>query len=166
MASGKTHDVLAYLILLPLFGIALFTLELGIYLALLVTIGAWFGGIYLSPDLDTRSRPFYRWGLFRFIWWPYQWMVTHRSSLSHGLVIAPVFRLVYFSAILILAWFAYKLFVVGIGDIQSVRMEVSRFLARHGRDFLYLGIGVWIGCLCHVAADVVTSRLPFRIGRR
>jgi uncharacterized metal-binding protein len=159
MASGKAHDRIAYLVLLPVFLLAYAYFMLGLYLSCLVVIGAWFGGIYLSPDLDTRSRPFYRWGLFRFIWWPYQWAIKHRSSLSHGLFVAPVFRLIYFSAILILIYFAWQLMVMEITDIQAIRNDVNAVLLNHSRDFLYLGIGVWIGSLFHVGVDAISSFL-------
>ena len=53
-------------------------------------------GIIFSCDLDLRSEPYLRWGRFRFIWWPYQRILHHRAVWSHGLVIGPVLRIVYF----------------------------------------------------------------------
>src|SRR5919197_2843199 len=54
-------------------------------------------GMMFSPDLDIDSAIDNRWGIFFWIWRPYMWFVPHRSRLlSHGLVIAPLLRLLYF----------------------------------------------------------------------
>ena len=41
------------------------------------------GGLWLSPDLDTRSRPSKRWGWLAVLWWPYRRLVRHRGWMSH-----------------------------------------------------------------------------------
>ena len=56
-----------------------------------------------SPDLDLDSAIDDRWGIFFWIWRPYMWLVPHRSRLlSHGLVIAPLLRLLYFYLVVLL----------------------------------------------------------------
>lgn len=53
-------------------------------------------GLLFSCDLDVDSTEYRRWGPLRFLWFPYKRMVLHRSWLSHGLVIGPLVRLIYF----------------------------------------------------------------------
>jgi len=44
-----------------------------------------------------------RWGMFWWIWRPYMWAVPHRSRLlSHGLLIPPLLRLLYFLTVVTL----------------------------------------------------------------
>src|SRR5436190_12010770 len=74
-------------------------------------------GIMFSPDLDIDSAIDNRWGIFFWIWRPYMWVVPHRSRLlSHGLVIAPLLRLLYFYGVVmgLLIGGAWLLGLVGI----------------------------------------------------
>ena len=57
------------------------------------------GGLLLSPDLDTRSRPSRRWGPLQLLWWPYRQLLRHRSLLSHGPVLGTLGRLAYLAAV-------------------------------------------------------------------
>ena len=57
------------------------------------------GGLWLSPDLDTRSNALHRWGPLGGIWWPYRRLIRHRSIWSHGPLIGTATRL-----LLLLAW--------------------------------------------------------------
>lgn len=47
-----------------------------------------FGTFFLSPDLDVKSGPYNRWGVFKIIWLPYQFF-GHRGILHHP-VLGPV----------------------------------------------------------------------------
>jgi uncharacterized metal-binding protein len=69
MASGRNHDR-SILFASPVVGIvgSAYSIELGI----VVASAHGLGGIYLSPDLDTVSKPFKRWGVFKVLWIPYQ----------------------------------------------------------------------------------------------
>ena len=60
-------------------------------------------GLLFSCDLDVDSNEYRRWGPLRLIWFPYMRMVLHRSWLSHGLVIGPLLRLIYFALFIDLA---------------------------------------------------------------
>lgn len=171
MASGKTHDITTYVLLLPVFGLAYGVLKTPIYLSLLLTAGVWLGGFFLSPDLDTPSRPFYRWGVFRCIWWPYQWMAAHRSWLSHGVIIGPVLRIMYVLAWLVLGYVACRLLLpqvfYGLLDLPSdvsptlgsVRREVWRFFEDNALGLSTVSAGIFIGCLLHVGLDCLSSLL-------
>jgi len=98
MASGRAHDRATWLLALP-FGL-LWWPWLGI--SGLATAGLAFllGGLWLSPDLDTRSNPTHRWGPLRLLWWPYRRLLSHRSLLSHSPLLGTAGRLLYLAMLL------------------------------------------------------------------
>jgi uncharacterized metal-binding protein len=159
MAMGKTHDWMTIACLPSVWLIAQWGFHWPWHLCMLLTIGTYIGGFWLSPDLDTRSRPFYRWGYLRFIWWPYQWLVKHRGGLSHGLFIAAWFRLLYLSAVLILLYSGTSLAVARLthSHTSMPQHEIVSFLEHHIHDILWLGVGVWLGSLIHILLDHVSS---------
>ena len=73
MPSGRTHDkitVVTAVASVPFWwwesatrDTVGFTIGLAAYL---------FSGFWLSDDLDTYSLCYKRWGVFRWLWWPYQ----------------------------------------------------------------------------------------------
>lgn len=172
MASGKTHDWITLILLPPVWLISRGHFHLPWHDSVLIVAGTFIGGFFLSPDLDTRSRPFYRWGIMRWIWWPYQWAIRHRSPLSHGLFIASWLRLAYLTAVLVLLYITGSLWLTQNGIIQNdhPNQQVQRFLHSHLEDLFWLGIGLWLGALFHIALDwlstFVTRRRTFRKGRR
>jgi uncharacterized metal-binding protein len=93
LASGAAHDRFTRLLALP-FGLLCLP-WLGP--AGLVAGGLAFliGGLWLSPDLDTRSRPLRRWGLLACIWGPYRHLVRHRGWISHTPLLGMACRLLY-----------------------------------------------------------------------
>ena len=93
MASGRDHDRATGLLALP-FGL-LWWPSLGPSAALMAAAGFLFGGLWLSPDLDTRSRATRRWGPLALLWWPYRRVLSHRSALSHSPLLGSAGRLAY-----------------------------------------------------------------------
>ena len=59
-----------------------------------------FATMYLSPDLDINSRPYQRWGVLRFLWYPYMKVFKHRQA-SHNLLIGPVSVVLYLALIVV-----------------------------------------------------------------
>jgi uncharacterized metal-binding protein len=101
MASGRSHDQATRRLALP-FGL-LWAPWLGLA-GVAVAAGAFLvGGLWLSPDLDTRSRATNRWGPLGWLWWPYRRGLSHRSLLSHSPVIGTAGRLLYLALALLLA---------------------------------------------------------------
>jgi uncharacterized metal-binding protein len=97
MAMGRSHDRATQLLALP-FGL-LWTPWLG-WPGLAVAASAFLvGGLWLSPDLDTRSLSTRRWGPLRVLWWPYRHLIRHRSILSHSPLLGTLLRLVYLALI-------------------------------------------------------------------
>ncbi|CAK6688191.1 MULTISPECIES: metal-binding protein [unclassified Synechococcus] len=102
MASGTDHDRTTCLLSLP-FGLLWWPL-LGIMGVATASLAFLVGGLWLSPDLDTRSNATRRWGLLRWLWWPYRRGLSHRSLISHSPLIGTGGRLLYLAAwILLLA---------------------------------------------------------------
>jgi uncharacterized metal-binding protein len=100
MASGRSHDQATRRLALP-FGL-LWAPWLGL-VGVAVAAGAFLvGGLWLSPDLDTRSRATQRWGPLGWLWWPYRRGLSHRSLFSHSPVIGTAGRLTYLALALLL----------------------------------------------------------------
>ncbi len=115
IASGKNHDR-AILFTSPIVGIigVSHSLELGIIAASAHLLG----GLYLSPDLDLKSKPFKRWGILRVLWMPYQKLIPcHRHWLSHGVIVGSVVRLLYLAVLLLPLWFLFP-------DLQQAEWAV------------------------------------------
>jgi uncharacterized metal-binding protein len=93
MASGRAHDRATLLLALP-FGL-LWGPLLGAAGILIASLAFLFGGLWLSPDLDTLSRATARWGPLRPLWWPYRRLLRHRSPLSHSPLLGSAGRLAY-----------------------------------------------------------------------
>jgi uncharacterized metal-binding protein len=93
MASGRSHDRATGLLALP-FGLLWWPL-LGAIGTMVATAAFLIGGLWLSPDLDTRSNATRRWGPLRLLWWPYRRWLPHRSIFSHSPVLGTAGRLFY-----------------------------------------------------------------------
>jgi uncharacterized metal-binding protein len=130
-------------------------------------------GLLFSPDLDVRSQPRRRWGRAGAIWWLYEQAVPHRSRLSHGTVMGPILRLVYFVTVAyLLVWgllWAVKQWVMPLdrnGLVRGWRGELYLFAERHP-GWLYLALlGYFLGALTHTIADVAWSAVRPRRRRR
>jgi uncharacterized metal-binding protein len=99
MASGTNHDRCTRWGALP-FGLLCWPL-LGWGGLLAGSLGFLVGGLWLSPDLDTRSNPSRRWGPLAPLWAPYRKLVRHRGLLSHGPLLGSGLRLLYLSLLLL-----------------------------------------------------------------
>jgi len=101
MASGQQHDRATWILALP-FGL-LWGPWLGLAGVTAAGLAFLIGGLWLSPDLDTRSNPSRRWGPLRLLWWPYRQLLRHRSLLSHSPFLGSAGRLLYLAALVGLA---------------------------------------------------------------
>lgn len=96
MSDGRTHDRLTRRwAFLTGFSLAWSTT---VPVAITYAGSLFISGYFLSPDLDTRSIPFKRWGVLRYLWEPYRVLIPHRSPLSHGPFIGTLIRLIYLGA--------------------------------------------------------------------
>lgn len=99
MASGSSHDRGTWLVALP-FGLLCWPF-LGWSGSATAALAFLIGGLLLSPDLDTHSRPSLRWGPLRLLWWPYRKVLRHRSLLSHGPLLGTLGRLAYLGGVVL-----------------------------------------------------------------
>lgn len=131
-----------------------------------------FSGLMLSPDLDLNSSIYHRWGPLKYLWWPYQKIVPHRSRLSHSFLLAPILRVVYFLSI---AWALFR--VVTWGLTLAFNFDRNGFTDRswggfwrwgetHWLHVEWLVIGVLLGAALHVGADILWSGIKRRKRRR
>jgi uncharacterized metal-binding protein len=165
MPNGKTHDRLTAVtaaLSVPLWYIASPAHD---PLICIVGVGSYlFSGFWLSDDLDTNSICYKRWGLFKFIWWPYRILVPHRSCLSHGLVIGPILRVIYFTtAVYVTSRVAAS--IIGkyvfvedrTGILRHCGSSLSSWLVHHPAILAAAAVGLVLGGFTHTAADVLAS---------
>jgi uncharacterized metal-binding protein len=164
MPRARTHDAITVALAPPTFLLA-HALTGSRDLAWLVTLATLFSGFMFNPDLDVRSAPYARWGPFRFLWWPYQVLIRHRSRLSHGLLLGTLVRTAYFAFVLAVvgaAGIALGHLLVGQpGAGDSLRHAFARatqwLLSVERRYWLALLFGLWWGSAAHTLADWLGS---------
>lgn len=137
MPSGPTHDKIAVVTSVPLTIGALYIVSRteAIYLAAMYV----FSSLYLSPDLDIQSTPYYRWGWFKWFWWPYQKIIHHRSWLSHSGPISATIRFTY-------------IFI--IPAIVLYILELYNILPNYTIPILLFYISMILADIVHTLADV------------
>jgi uncharacterized metal-binding protein len=174
MPSGKIHDAVTVILALPT-AAASFQATGRIGSTLLITGAFLFGGLMFGPDLDTHSKQYTRWSVFRWLWYPYRSFFQHRSRFSHGLVFGALIRVVYFLGALTLAAFlllyAYAGYATGrfpdlialAGTWHPIGEWVSRTFGVYALPLAFLGI--WLGAASHTITDLAgtfikTGRVP------
>lgn len=138
MPNGRTHDIITFVAAPVVVGISyLITKDVkttGIILAFYL-----FASLMFNGDLDTDSRPYNRWWLFKMIWIPYQLMFHHRSIFTHGLIIGTAIRIAYICLIPALIFY-FK------GDFAVIKTIDT--------NLLILGfIGLETGAAIHTISD-------------
>lgn len=163
MPSGKTHDLITLGLGLPTFLLA-WLLGAGLWGAVAATAAMIFGGLMFGPDLDTNSRQYQRWGVMRWLWWPYRVLMPHRSRFTHGIVLGTVLRMVYFigmvSIILVLLVAGWAYFQGGKLDLDPLREggSIYNYLAGLDRRLLVSAVlGLWWGSASHSIVDFLHS---------
>jgi uncharacterized metal-binding protein len=169
MPSGKTHDAITLLLTVPTFAAA-WGVTGSALLAGVATGAMLFGGLMFGPDLDIQSRQYTRWGVFRFIWWPYKTMFRHRSRWSHGIIFGTLIRVVYFGfmlSIIAVAAIYLRAFLIASASpdynelLRAWRaIEVGATLEGTGRYAIFAALaGLWWGAASHTLTDVAWSVL-------
>lgn len=137
MPSGWIHDTINLLVLLAITA-HLFNTR-NPQAATLFAAGYLAGVYLLSPDLDTRSRSYRRWGPLRYIWLPYILIFKHRG-LSHNPVIGPLTRLLYLGAL-----------IIGITSLLNIALPTPSIPPLNTALFLLLGY--WTPSVVHWLVD-------------
>ncbi|MFN4195082.1 MAG: metal-binding protein [Thermosynechococcus sp.] len=157
MPSGRTHDRLTW-IGMPLVGFTASALSRDWVWGVVVSSSFGIGGFLLSPDLDTPSLPYYRWGWLRGIWLPYRKAFHHRSFWTHGPLVGTLIRLLYLSL-----WLGLGLGLgVGVATFTGYLPLVQAWLQRwQGIDWRWGGaiaLGLELSALLHITSDWVVSQ--------
>ena len=156
MASGRDHDRATCISCVP-FGLLLGML-LGGWCWLIGAVAFLLGGLWLSPDLDTRSNALRRWGPLAVLWWPYRRLLPHRSIWSHGPLVGTLGRVG-----LLLAWLCLLL-AVNPGTSWNAGFNVMhRWLQTQPQQVLAMVLGLEGSVWLHLILD--GDPLPVEWGR-
>lgn len=168
MPSGKTHDTIT-LAFLPIATSAAWGLTQSFDMALMVFSGVTLGGFLIGPDLDTRSVHYKRWGPLRFLWYPYQKLVRHRSVWSHGPIIGVLSRVVYFLTCLAIFIFLGQLAITVYSDgnvdwsalltewVALLSYVAWRVFVLNRDAWLAILVGLEVGASLHYSADWIST---------
>jgi uncharacterized metal-binding protein len=158
MPSGETHTKIN-LFTLPALVFLLVSYGFTSWGFLLWFIGGFVAGTYfLSPDLDTRSSPYLKWGVMRILWYPYRIIMPHRSVLTHTLIIGDVVRVLYL--LLVCSPFLYIL-------NKTVLDGGLIFIAKqHLPQLLTVFLGIVAASALHIMADVLNTKRKKVMGRK
>ncbi len=161
MALGRTHDFVNLLFLPPF----LYFIPKEFYLHF--TAGYLIGTFLLSPDLDTKgSKPSKRWGMFGFVWRPYQAKSKHRG-LSHMPILGSFIRLTYLNFFvitlyLILSWLIRHYMPEYSTLVERVNpLKLLESFAESQSSFYFVG-GILLSELLHVMLDLTHSAIGKR----
>ena len=138
MPCGKTHDkITAYTT--PVVGVLSYVVTADIKIAAILMFTYIFASMMFNGDLDTNSKPFNRWWLFKMIWIPYQLMFKHRSVFTHGIIIGTVVRLLYLGIIPFLILWAKG----GFDLFQTINVSM----------IITILVGLELGSAIHTISD-------------
>jgi uncharacterized metal-binding protein len=140
MPNGKTHDRITF-VTAPIIGGVSYWITKDVKITSIILSLYLFASLMFNGDLDTNSRPYNRWFIFKMIWIPYQLMFTHRSVFTHGLIIGTVVRLLYLSLIPIII----LLFKGNLQIITSIDLNI----------LLLTFIGLELGSAVHTISDKI-----------
>ncbi|MBK8466227.1 MAG: metal-binding protein [Chloracidobacterium sp.] len=166
MPSGKYHDAITFNLALPACA-ASYAVNGSPSVSAVVFVAFIFGGLMFGPDLDTISRQYSRWLIFRFIWFPYRRFFKHRSRFSHGLIFGALGRVVYFIGVLtLMAFFAAFIYIAFAGgklpnliDFARVWKTIGEFTQLYFSEYFLLAVfaGLWFGAASHTFTDMAGS---------
>jgi len=152
MPGGKTHDTINIAVLIVLLaGIFYLTMwnvnelavkYLDIYTIAVFSLSYLFATFFLSPDLDIESKPYKRWKMFRFLWWPYKVIFKHRG-LSHNPIIGPLSIVINLALIV-----AVLLLLMGV----ELHQGYLRFIVA-------ATIGMVLSMEVHIISDFLVSKM-------
>jgi len=158
MPSGRTHFIIEAVLLVAWAAGGLLLVAQGRVLlvhSLLFLAGYAFSMLFLSPDLDLAdSRAYRRWGVLRWIWYPYALVFRHRR-LSHHLLLGPLSRVGYLGVV----GFAIALVGFALVEVPEARFRVS------ARIVVPVCLGLYFPNVEHILADRLCTRWKRRTRR-
>ena len=159
MPSGKTHLKIEAMILVLWAGLSVVLVMkewITISQTLLFFAAYVFSMFLMSPDLDlSKSDAFSRWGLLRWIWFPYAWIFRHRQ-MSHHPLWGPLSRILYIAILVFAASFIY---LVMTGN-PVLRFELPAVV------ILPVFLGLYMPNIEHILADRISTARRSKRRRR
>lgn len=143
MPNHKTHENIGLLSIVPIAATALY-FGRSIQEITVLAIGTAFSTFYLSPDLDhdVGAASYRRWGILRFIWYPYKKIIPHRSWLSHSGPISATIRILYLY-LLCLPFILYFSISAPIDNLQFRMLCVILWLSVVIADTIHVFLDVF-----------------------
>ncbi|MGF7535742.1 metal-binding protein [Bacillus mexicanus] len=156
MANGKTHEKLniSFLVFAILVAATVFNKSRYIE-GIFIIIGYLIGTFYLNPDLDLPSRPFKRWGILKFIWYPYQ-TFKHRSIWTHGYIIGDLIRYSYMMSVLIIPVMLFN-FLPFVSTVFLIK-DLLIFIEQYKIVFFLIIVGNVLSSAVHTLTDQTSSK--------
>jgi uncharacterized metal-binding protein len=149
MPSGKKHITINWLILAILnILIFIFYSDISIKHYVFFNISFLLVSYYISPDLDIDSSVYRRWGIMRWIWYPYREVMKHQGA-SHSFIWGPIsiiLNLLIFLSIIILI--AASLDLLTEIPLLNIILEIGAIL------IICIAIVTWI----HIIADKIFNK--------
>ena len=174
MPNAVTHDIITLVTGAALAPVALNSNwpDMGPANAAILAGSYLVSGLLFSPDLDTQSTPYRRWGILRGLWLPYRYLVPHRSWISHSFLFGPLIRIAYFTVMLslltVMVFALISLFspIDPSGMLSQAAITTSRWVQDHPVAIVYILLGFVLGGASHTIADVVWSGIKRRVKRQ
>lgn len=172
MPRGTTHELWANLLALPL-SYLYYKFSHSLSDTSIFFFSFVFATFMLSPDLDTKSKSYSRWGIMRFIWIPYRKFMKHRNFLSHFPVISSAIRGIYLilSLIILFSVISYIILLIlsfgsseykkGFFDVLKATsiMTAKTLLSIKKEYILAMFSGLFHGDTIHYLLDIFTSKI-------
>lgn len=108
MPNHTTHEYVGIACTPAIIAACVYTQQ-SIPITAITTVCYIFSTYYLSPDLDhdVGAASYRRWGILRFLWYPYKRLIKHRSWISHSGPLSATIKLLY-----ITCWFLPFLYTI------------------------------------------------------
>jgi uncharacterized metal-binding protein len=157
MPNGHTHDSVTWFLVTPM-AFGAWSVAHDIVGAGISATAFAFAGLMFSGDLDLQSSQYRRWGKLRWIWKPYQWVVPHRSAVSHGIFLGPAGRLLYLALVGVIAVACGIRAATGVWAVPWPALSLAGHLVREwdARTWIFVAYalaGLWLGGASHSLAD-------------
>ena len=104
----------------------------------------------LTPDLDTYSNAYNKWGFLRIFWYPYKKVMPHRSFFTHTIILGDVIRIAY-----MLIVFSPFLFLLNVIALDGNLIEIAK---KHEVEIVTFLMGIVVASTLHIIADKVNTR--------
>ncbi|GAB6452990.1 metal-binding protein [Bacillus cereus] len=149
MPSGKTHTKINFFTLpVLLVGLLLWGIT-NTSFYVLFGLGYVIGTYFITPDMDIKSDSYRKWGIFRFLWYPYMRIMPHRSFLSHTIVLGDIIRVMYLAIIMSPVLYGVNTFIMH-GDLLD-------YLIKKQTVLFSLFVGIVAASTMHIIADVLNT---------